>query len=219
MADKHPPQKPSDDPNWLPPHLQKLVDLLPLNTPVHQLVLFESYGGKPEYARRLRKIISEYGWDIERLRGKSGANDDYYIRRSEGAVRPRQIRYEVKPAMRKEIYKRDDWECQMCGADVGEDQELTQPQCDHKIPSERGGSSKDENLQTLCTRCNLKKRQACKHCKLKTCLGCPYAFPEQFADTIIVQLTKDAAESLKLVSERDGVPPNVLIVRMLEKLN
>ncbi len=200
----------------LPPHLQQLVDILPLNQPVHQSVVFEKYGRKPEYARRIRKIVSEYGWDIQRQRGTKGANDDYYIRRSEGPVRPRRIRYEVNPERRKKIYERDGWKCAMCGADVGADQILTLPQCDHKIPSDRLGSSADENLQTLCTRCNLKKRQACGLCALPSCVGCPYAFPEDFAESLTIQLTETAAEKLLQAARREGVPPATIVARLLD---
>ena len=52
----------------LPDHLAFFIDLLPLNEPVHQRVLFEAYG-KPTYARRIRKIVSEYGWELSSCNG------------------------------------------------------------------------------------------------------------------------------------------------------
>jgi len=205
------------DPTYLPAHLQKLIDLLPLNQRVHQSVIFEAYGRKPEYARRIRKIVSEYGWDIERVRGKNGANDDYYIRRSEQSVRPWRIRDEVKPKKRQQIYERDGFRCAMCGADVSDRQLLTLPQCDHKVPAERGGASVDANLQTLCTRCNLKKRQACKHCTLKSCQDCPYAFPENFDHQLILYLSEDAKRRLDRLVEQFGMPPAVIVERLLQE--
>lgn len=188
----------------LPPHLRKLIDWLPLNTPVHQSVIFEKYGRKPEYARRIRKIVSEYGWDIERRRDKSGANDDYYIRRSDGPVRPQRIRREVSPKRRKIIYERDNWICQLCRDDVGPDQTETNPQCDHKVPAERGGRSSNENLHTLCVQCNLKKRQACKKCQLESCEACEYAFPERLDSVIVLRLSAHEAQALSRLAERNG---------------
>ncbi|WP_083866690.1 MULTISPECIES: HNH endonuclease [Frankia] len=180
----------------LPRHLQDLVDLLPLNVPVHRSEIEKKYG-KSNYARRIRKIASEYGWEIERFRDKSGANDDWYVRRSEGPIRPQRIRYEVAPKRRLEIYDRDHWKCQICEDSVGRDQNLTLPQCDHKVPAERGGISLPENLQTLCTRCNLKKRQACGSCTLLTCENCPFAFPEKYDDVIILRLPREVAEKIR----------------------
>ena len=205
-------------PRPLPNHLQQLIDLLPLDVPVRQSEVFEKYRRKPEYARRIRKIVSEYGWDIERKRGKAGANDDYYIRRSDGPVRPPRIRYEVPPKRRRVIYENQDWKCQMCGADVGEGQRLTLAVCDHKIPAERGGPSTDDNLQTLCTRCNLKKRQACGLCRLPSCLDCPYAFPEKFASTVVVALTAEQAKKLNHLAASTGLPHAVLLTRLLDRL-
>jgi 5-methylcytosine-specific restriction endonuclease McrA len=200
----------------LPPHLQELVDLLPLDEPVHRSTIEKAYG-KTNYARRIRKIESEYGWKIERRRGSNGANDDWYIRRSDGPVRPQAIRYEVPKKTRLTVYERDGWRCRICTADVSDAQDSTRPQCDHKIPADRGGSSKTENLQTLCTLCNLKKRQACKHCTLSSCDGCPYAYPEQYATAQIVALSQAAADKLAAQAEREGIPPATVIMRLLEK--
>ena len=86
----------------LPKHLQALVDLLPLGEPVHRETIERAYG-KSNYARRIRKIVSEYGWDIERYRKGDGANDDWYVRKSEGPVRKAHIRYEVAPKIRTRI--------------------------------------------------------------------------------------------------------------------
>lgn len=188
----------------LPAHLQELIDLLPLGEPVHQRVVFESYGRRPEYARRIRKIVAEYGWDIERVRGKSGRNDDYYIRRSSGPVQKQRIRTEVPPAKRAAIYERDGWVCQICRRDVSGGQRATKAQCDHKVPAERGGRPVAENLQTLCVTCNLKKRQACAGCPLSTCDGCEYAWPERLAAVVVIRL--DAVEATALANEAAGRP-------------
>jgi HNH endonuclease len=55
------------------------------------------------------------------------------------------------PSARKmAIFRRDGFACKACGAD----QNLT---IDHVIPELKGGSNEDENLQTLCRKCNSKK--------------------------------------------------------------
>lgn len=205
-------------PKPLPKHLQVLVDMLPLNTPVHRSVIAKQYGKSGErsnYARRIRKIVAEYGWDIERRRESNGANDDFYIRRSDGPVRKQHIRREVAPSQRREVYERDGWICRMCGTGVSEAQKETRAQCDHRVPAERGGLPENENLQTLCLRCNLKKRQSCAYCKLPDCLSCPYAFPEKFEQALVLALDAASATRLRKRCQESGEPPAVIIARLL----
>ncbi|WP_294287494.1 HNH endonuclease [uncultured Sphingomonas sp.] len=200
----------------LPAHLQKLIDMLPLNVAVHRTEVERLYGNS-NYARRIRKIEAEYGWVIERHRGSNGANDDWYTRRSEGPVREARIRREVRPKLRQVVYERDGWRCVMDGADVSPEQMFLKPQCDHKVPAARGGPSTIDNLQTLCTVCNLKKRQACHGCQLPTCVGCPYAFPELFEDRLVLNLDAVTGERLRMMSDVEGVPPAVLVTRLIER--
>lgn len=204
----------SDQPQRLPAHLQALVDLLPLGAPVHRSEIERSYP-KTNYARRIRKIVSEYGWDIERRRGTNGANDDWYTRKSDGPVKIAFLRREVIPSARVQIYKRDGWVCQACHTDVSLSQDLTRAQCDHKIPAERGGPSISSNLMTLCLRCNLKKRQTCKHCTLPSCDACPLAFPENFDDQIVMRVSKEVGRRLRDLEIREGMPLADLIKRLL----
>ncbi len=212
---------PDEQPNQgfrpLSPHLRKLIDLLPLDQPVHRSEIEASYQ-RPNYARRIRKIIDEYGWDIKIWRGSNGPNDDWYERKSDGPVRPQKIRYEVPRKQRLSIYERDKWKCLMRGSSVHPETGEAAPQCDHKVPSTRGGSSKAVNLQTLCIRCNLKKRQACKLCTLTTCDNCPYAFPERFDQTYVVPLPGTTADKLIRLAVKAGIPPAVLIQRLIDAL-
>ncbi|BAI72106.1 HNH endonuclease domain protein [Azospirillum sp. B510] len=132
-------------------------------------------------------------------------------------MRPAFIRREVAPKVRKVIYDRDEWVCQMCGVDVGVEQDLTKAQCDHKVPAERGGPSTPVNLQTLCLQCNLKKRQACKHCDLPSCDHCPYAFPRNFENLLVLRLPKDTAKKLAELADIQGVPPATIVTRLIEQ--
>ena len=50
--------------------------------------------------------------------------------------------------LRLKIKQRDGFACKKCGASVARD---------HIIPISRGGMTKEDNLQTLCWRCNRSK--------------------------------------------------------------
>ena len=59
-------------------------------------------------------------------------------------------------ALRNRIKKRDNYTCQLCGASVRE-QSLLLLEIDHIIPISKGGLSVENNLQTLCWKCNRTK--------------------------------------------------------------
>ncbi len=56
----------------------------------------------------------------------------------------------VNKDLRKLVFERDNYACQICGSK----EELT---IDHIIPFSKGGSNNPDNLQTLCKTCNIKK--------------------------------------------------------------
>lgn len=51
---------------------------------------------------------------------------------------------------RNQIFDRDNWKCVSCG-------DIENLQIDHIIPFSKGGTTEDNNLQTLCKSCNYKK--------------------------------------------------------------
>lgn len=60
----------------------------------------------------------------------------------------------VPAQMRFKILKRDNYRCRTCGATAAQ----TKLHIDHIIPISRGGITEERNLQTLCEKCNLGKR-------------------------------------------------------------
>lgn len=63
-------------------------------------------------------------------------------------------RQTIKPSLRFEILKRDDYCCQMCGATAKDGVTL---EIDHVTPVSKGGSNDADNLQVLCRDCNIGK--------------------------------------------------------------
>ena len=55
-----------------------------------------------------------------------------------------------------QVLKRDNFKCCACGASPAKDPAV-ELHIDHIIPWSRGGETTPENLQTLCSRCNLGK--------------------------------------------------------------
>jgi hypothetical protein len=56
--------------------------------------------------------------------------------------------------VRKSVYKRDDYTCQICEIQGGNDGQDVILQADHIIPKSRGGEDDSENLRTLCRTCH-----------------------------------------------------------------
>jgi len=63
-------------------------------------------------------------------------------------------RVRVMPALRWQVFQRDDWRCVACGRDSSADIIL---HVDHIIPRSRGGQDTLANYQTLCHLCNIGK--------------------------------------------------------------
>lgn len=59
-------------------------------------------------------------------------------------------------SLREKIKTRDDYTCQICGLSTYDEQNLLL-EIDHIIPLSKGGVTSEENLQTLCWRCNRSK--------------------------------------------------------------
>jgi HNH endonuclease len=68
-----------------------------------------------------------------------------------GMAKPRRRREPITVSLRFEIFKRDHYRCQMCGAYASESVTL---EVDHKIAVAKGGTNDRSNLWTLCWECN-----------------------------------------------------------------
>jgi hypothetical protein len=66
-------------------------------------------------------------------------------------------RIAISTGKRFEIFKRDSYRCQLCGAKAEDGAAL---HVDHRLAVAKGGANEDSNLWTLCDRCNLGKSDA-----------------------------------------------------------
>ena len=62
----------------------------------------------------------------------------------------------ITDKLRYTVLKRDNFKCTACGASPAKDPSI-ELHVDHIIPWSKGGETIIENLQTLCSRCNLGK--------------------------------------------------------------
>ncbi|WP_310474117.1 HNH endonuclease [Sandarakinorhabdus sp.] len=69
------------------------------------------------------------------------------------ADRVTRSKYKLSATKRKRIMERDAYRCCKCGSHL----DLS---IDHIVPRSAGGSNEDDNLQTLCVPCNVKKGAA-----------------------------------------------------------
>jgi rubredoxin len=72
---------------------------------------------------------------------------------------PEAKRKTIKPGLRFEILKRDDYRCQICGVTAKDGATL---EIDHIHPVSRGGTNEPDNLQVLCRDCNAGKGAQCQ---------------------------------------------------------
>jgi uncharacterized protein YozE (UPF0346 family) len=63
----------------------------------------------------------------------------------------RKVRSGISVALRFVVFKRDKYRCRICGASAEEGHRL---EVDHKVPVSKRGCDDEENLWTLCFRCN-----------------------------------------------------------------
>jgi len=87
------------------------------------------------------------GKDIDEIK-------DFITRNKSDLIIRKMNKRVVNLKLRFEIFERDKYKCVVCGRDASDGVKL---QVDHIHPFSKGGSSKKENLATLCFECNIGK--------------------------------------------------------------
>jgi 5-methylcytosine-specific restriction endonuclease McrA len=200
--DDWPPAKRDDGKNWGEAKLTILKLLWPMEW-VEGSEIFKEVQ-QTYYDRRIREL-RESGWQIE-----THPSGKMYRLVSHEKLPGKKREYPTA-RQKRNVRKRDKNLCQIC------EQPDENMQFDHKIPLDRNGPTEEDNLQLLCRACNVEKRGACKRCKLETCDGCPYAYPELFEPRLVLFLDKKTSRKLKEESATYDVSETSLALRILSQ--
>ena len=114
--------------------------------------------GIQQYARRIRELRQEEGWDIQSIRDNPALKQNEYLLAKPPPDRP-PVRFtrRVSHRLRVAVFLRNHSVCRLCGLtadDFYEDGRKVTLHVDHIIPKQEGGTDEMENLRTLCSQCN-----------------------------------------------------------------
>lgn len=114
-------------------------------------------GNASEWARRLRELRDEYGYQIFSHKDRRELKPGQYLIESNKRLPalPRGISKET----RAWVLERNGYTCQMCGAGAGDPDPYHQGRriqlaMGHIIDKSKGGKDTPENLRAICTNCN-----------------------------------------------------------------
>jgi hypothetical protein len=114
-------------------------------------------GGISEYARRIRELRDEEGYQIKSHVDRADLKPGEYI--LETLERKPVIARGISPQLRNQILERNGFTCQLCGAGAGDPDPFNPNRkvrlhIDHIMPISQGGTDDKDNLRVLCSACN-----------------------------------------------------------------
>lgn len=110
--------------------------------------------GQHNYARRIRELRAE-GWDVKYIAHQNG----YILHSTE--KKPYSADEYINLKLRQKVLERDGYTCQLCGHKAKSsygDGAPVRLEVDHIVPLHNQGKTVEENLWTLCSRCNAGKK-------------------------------------------------------------
>jgi hypothetical protein len=113
--------------------------------------------GISEWARRIRELRSEEGWNIQTHNDQSSLKPGEYI--LVNLKRIPSFERSISKETRSYVLDRNGFTCQMCGAVAGElhpydTSRKTRLHIGHIIDKSQGGTDDPSNLRALCSVCN-----------------------------------------------------------------
>ncbi len=112
-------------------------------------------GGAAEFARRIRELRNEEGFQILTHRDRDNLKPGQYLLETD-KLRPAFAR-SISKETRAYVLDRNGFTCQMCGraaGDVAESGRRVRLQIGHIVDKSQGGTDDPSNLRALCSDCN-----------------------------------------------------------------
>lgn len=119
--------------------------------------LQEASGGASEWARRVRELRDEQGYDILSHKDRSDLKPGEYILAS--AKRRPAFKRGISKETRAIVLERNGYTCQMCGAAAGDPDPFNSNRTirltlGHIVDKSKGGEDISSNLRAVCSNCN-----------------------------------------------------------------
>ena len=114
-------------------------------------------GGAVEWARRVRELRNEEGYQILSNKDRSDLKPGQYL--LETVVRVPAFKRGISKETRAWVLERNGYTCQMCGVAAGDSDPLGGPRTvrltiGHIKDKSKGGDDTPQNLRAICTNCN-----------------------------------------------------------------
>ena len=114
-------------------------------------------GGAVEWARRVRELRNEEGYQILSHKDRSDLKPGQYL--LETIVRVPAFKRGISKETRAWVLERNGYTCQMCGVAAGDADPLGGPRTvrltiGHIKDKSKGGDDTPQNLRAICTNCN-----------------------------------------------------------------
>ena len=117
----------------------------------------DASGGASEWARRVRELRNEEGYQILSHKDRADLKPGQYL--LETVVRVPAFKRGISKETRAWVLERNGYTCQMCGVAAGDPDPLGGPRSvrltiGHIKDKSKGGDDKPTNLRAVCTNCN-----------------------------------------------------------------
>ena len=114
-------------------------------------------GGAVEWARRVRELRNEEGYQILSHKDRADLKPNQYL--LETTKRTPAFKRNISKETRAWVLERNGYTCQMCGVDAGDPDPLGSDRTvrltmGHIIDKSKGGEDTPQNLRAICTNCN-----------------------------------------------------------------
>ncbi|WP_347272885.1 HNH endonuclease signature motif containing protein [Candidatus Kuenenia sp.] len=114
-------------------------------------------GGAVEWARRVRELRDEEGYQILSHKDRSDLKPGQYL--LETIARVPAFKRGISKETRAQVLERNGFTCQMCGVAAGDPDPLGGPRTvrltiGHILDKSKGGDDTPQNLRAICTNCN-----------------------------------------------------------------